>query len=151
MDWPGTACQANVNGLIRFSVATDQSLSALLVVLISQPVALHALALAESRNATLQVVKALSFIYTTLQIRLYNKLLNGILFQYPFADQSSCNKFQHCFDKIAYRKTCPGGLVWDTFRNKCGWPGEVSKRQQVVLNILLSEGQNFNITYFSFR
>ena len=61
MDWLGTACQANVNGLIRFSVATDQSLNALLVVLTSQPVALHALALVESRNATLQVVQIFLF------------------------------------------------------------------------------------------
>ena len=47
-------------------------------------------------------------------------------------DQTSCNRFQHCFDKIAYKKTCPGGLVWDTFKNKCGWPGEVRERIQFI-------------------
>ena len=57
-------------------------------------------------------------------------------------DPTSCNRFQHCFDKIAYKKTCPGGLVWDTYKNKCGWPGEVIKGTQLIHCLFIQEQNN---------
>ena len=118
----GQVFQANVNGRTKSIVATDQRQRDLLEGLTSRQVALLAAALVELKNAILQVTNKFPDVswFTLSNPDIYLKTM--LFFS---TDPTSCNRFQHCFDRVAHKKTCPGGLVWDTFKNKCGWPGEV--------------------------